>query len=368
MNILHLSSEKKWRGGEQQIAYLLQASIEKGLNVRVVCRKGTAFETHCQTDNIPFDSISFNGCSKLTAAWKIKKICQSHSIDLIHAHSSSSHTVAVLSSLLGNPLPIVLSRRVDFTIKQNFFTLWKYNHPSLKKILCVSDAVANIIRPSIKQPEKIATVYDGIDLNRFQPPALKGDFRKDIGINDDALLIGNVAAYTDNKDLFTFLRASAQIYKAHPDARFVIVGEGELRNSLTDAIKRLGLDGIVTLTGFRDDIPSVFKDLDIFLMTSKTEGLGSSIIDAFANKVPVIATAGGGIPELINNEVNGFLAPVGDDTQVAEYVNRLANDRTLGKKYADAAFEIMLGKFTKEVMSEDTIEHYKQALKEGNPT
>lgn len=344
----------------------MQASLVKKISVFIVCRKKTPFESYCKKHDIPFISIPFKGYSKPADAWRLKKICHSHSIDLIHAHSSASHTIAVLSNILGCKTPVILSRRVDFAIKQNRVTLWKYNHTSVRRIICVSNAVADIIRPSIRKPHKITTVYDGIDLERFHPPAPAGQFRKSLGISADTQLVGNVAALSESKDLFTFLRAAAAIHETHSDIHFVIVGEGELRSSVTEEIKRLGLDDVVTLAGFRKDIPAVFRDLDIFLMTSKTEGLGSSIIDAFANKVPVVATRGGGIPELISHGVTGYLAPVGDHVQVAEFTRKLIDDPSLGNQFSDAAYQVMLKKFTKEIMSEQTIMHYQQALLEDD--
>src|SRR5688572_8403594 len=131
IKVLHLSSEKAWRGGEQQIAYLLEELEGTQVENYVAVRRNTEFEKYCKQKKIQFISLPFRNSFDITSALQIKRICEEKKIRLIHAHSSKSHGIAVISSLLGNGTRIVLSRRVDFIPKHNFLTRWKYNHASV---------------------------------------------------------------------------------------------------------------------------------------------------------------------------------------------------------------------------------------------
>ena len=140
-------------------------------------------------------------------------------------------------------------------------------------------------------------------------------------------LIGVVAALAPHKDLFTFMYTCSTLKRGGLDARYVIIGEGDLRKPLEAYAKEVGLKDELTFLGFRKDALSLIPDLDIFLITSKTEGLGTSIIDAMASGVPVVATAAGGIPELVMHGQTGILCPVGDVKALAEGVRHMLSSK-----------------------------------------
>src|SRR5205809_850081 len=136
MNVLHLSSEKTWRGGEQQIAYLIEESIKNGLNCHVACRKNTPFEDYCKRKNLPFIPLPFANEFDFYTALQIKKYCRQHKIEIVHAHSAHSHAISVWADLMGNSAKIILSRRVDFPVKNNALSRFKYNYKGITRIIC----------------------------------------------------------------------------------------------------------------------------------------------------------------------------------------------------------------------------------------
>ena len=225
MNTLHLNSEKGWRGGEQQLAYLIKETESQGISNFVICRKSSALEKYCQQQHIPHRSSNLSSGIDLRGASLIKNICRARHIDVVHVHGSKVHTLAVLSVLLGNSTPIVLSRRVAFPVRQNVLTRWKYNHPSVKKIICISKAVRQVVRQSVARPERLTVVYSGIDIKRFQTAT--GYLRRTYAIPENARIIGNVAALSASKGLVTFVD-TAQVFRSfNIPAHFVIVGEGK---------------------------------------------------------------------------------------------------------------------------------------------
>ena len=125
MKVLHLSSEKSWRGGEQQMAYLILELQKLSIQSFAAVREGSAFEKWCIENKIPYITLGFANDFDFGSALKLKKYCAQENFDLAHLHSSRSHGIAFLASLLGNKTPLVLSRKVDFSLKTNFFSRWK---------------------------------------------------------------------------------------------------------------------------------------------------------------------------------------------------------------------------------------------------
>ncbi|CAN5415151.1 glycosyltransferase [soil metagenome] len=360
MKVLHLSSEKSWRGGEQQMAYLVDELQQQGVRSYAAVRPDSAFEKWCAEKNIPAISLGFKNDFDFASAWRLKNHCNKNGFDLIHLHSSRSHGIAVLAAAMGNKTPLVLSRRVDFPLKGNLFSQWKYNHPSIKKIICVSDKIKEIVSRDIKHPERCVTVHDGVDLARFTGKGIRGSIRNEFGISKDEKLIGNIAAIAPHKDYFTFLD-TVKILTQKIKAKYLIAGEGPLREEIESRISELHLEKDVFVLGFRNDLENVFADLDVLLYTSKEEGLGSTLLDAMAYGLPIVTTKAGGIPEIVKNDFNGLTAAVGDSQQLADQVIRILEDNSLREKLIANA-GTFVKKFSKEEMARKTLEFYNQIL------
>jgi glycosyltransferase involved in cell wall biosynthesis len=140
---------------------------------------------------------------------------------------------------------------------------------------------------------------------------------RELGIPDGAPVVGNVAALTGHKDHATLLAAAARVAARRPDARFVIVGDGELRGELEALSHRLGLERQCVFAGFRADLDRLIPAFTVFCLSSHMEGLGTSVLDAMAFGVPVVATAAGGIPEAVADGITGRVVPPRDPDALA---------------------------------------------------
>lgn len=338
----------------------------RALNVPqlVVCASGSPLKEFCEKSGIGHRALRFKASFDPPNARRLARIAKTWKADLLHTHDSHGHTAAILANtFFGMGTPLVVSRRVDFPISSGFSARWKYGHPSVKRILCVSDAIREITAPRLPRPEVLRTVRSGIDPARFAAGA-DGRLHKELGLAPAVPLVGNVAALAPHKDLFTFIRMAERIHRQLPDVRFVLVGEGELRKALEDAARKHGLTDALTFTGFRNDVDRLLPELDVMAMTSRTEGLGTSILDAFAARVPVVATAAGGIPELIDDERTGLLRPVGDDAALTEAVERILQDRALRDRLVDGASKKLQG-FTRHATALATLKEYQAVVAEG---
>lgn len=362
MNILHLSSERTWRGGEQQVANLITASVALGITCHCAVRKGSAFEAYCKQHNIPCLSVSFANEFDVFTALKIKKYCKQHSIDILHMHSSHSHAMGVWSHLLGNPAVLVLSRRVDFPVKRNWFSRFKFNYKGIKAIICVSEAIKNILAKDLTNTDHCYVAHSGIDLSRFEG-AQRIDLYGLYDIPRERKIVANISAVAGHKDYYTFIATAEQLILKEHKLHFLIIGDGPLFEDIKKHIYQKKLESHITMTGFKENIPSFLKSIDLFLMTSKTEGLGTTLLDAFANHVPVVATAAGGIPEIVEHEKTGLLAEVKDVNQLTAHVERILGDPDFSVRLTTAAYQKLMEHFTIKKMAEKNVDIYKKALK-----
>ncbi len=156
--------------------------------------------------------------------------------------------------------------------------------------------------------------------------------------------------------------AAAEVLRHEPDARFIIAGEGELRQPLEQQIRHLHLEKHVMLAGFRPDVLSLHRAFDIFVMSSVTEGLGTSLLDAMAAGKPVVATRTGGIPEVVEDLVTGILVPPRDTRAMAGALITLLGDADLRARMGAAGLARVQAEFTAERMVEHTLRVYGQVV------
>lgn len=299
------------------------------------------------------------------SAFRLARIVRDLSPDLIHAHDPHAVSMAsmALSTVSGRRRPaLVIARRVDFHLKRNAFSRWKYKQADAA--ICSSNAIrAMVIADGV--PEASAfTVYEGVQVDRIQAlPA--ADVCRELWLPPGSPTVGNIGALVAHKGQRYLVDAAPAVVRALPDAHFLIFGEGDLRPALTRQIKHLGLDHRVSLVGFRPDIISLLKGLDLFVMSSITEGLGTSILDAMAASKAVVGTTAGGIPEAIEDGVTGLLVPPHNAGALSDAILRLLRDEPLRRRMGAAGLERVRALFSVDRMVDETLAAYERVA--GRP-
>lgn len=361
MHILHISTAKSWRGGEQQLAYLVSELEEKGIRQTVLCRAGSEMEKYCKKNEIPVIFQSKRTSFDLFFAKKIKSVCKNMRVSLIHTHDSHAHSFAILSTVLfGNRIPIVVSRRVDFPVKNSWFSKFKYNHAAVKKILCVSEKIKEITGASINNKSVLKTVYSCIDVSKFHKEN-KRKLHQELILDEGIKIVGNVAALAPHKDYFTFLETADEVLSQRDDVHFIAIGDGPQKEQIMEAYNKCSHKDRIHFVGFRSDVPDLLPELDIFFISSETEGLGTSILDAFANNIPVVATDAGGIPEIVLHGKTGLLGKVKDSEGLARLINLMLDDESLRLSIRLGQNELIKN-FEKTALGENTLREYEEVL------
>jgi glycosyltransferase involved in cell wall biosynthesis len=207
-------------------------------------------------------------------------------------------------------------------------------------------------------------VHEGIDVEHVlaAPPV---NVHEAFWLPHGSPVVGNVAALVPHKGQRYLIDAAHLVVQQVPDARFVILGEGELREHLEKQVHEHHLEKHVLLPGFRTDVLGCIKAFDLFVMSSVTEGLGTSLLDAMTCSRPIIATRAGGIPEIVEDEVNGLLVPVRDHHALADAIVRALKDAELRKRMGDAGLARVNERFTVERMVSETADVYARVA--GRP-
>jgi glycosyltransferase involved in cell wall biosynthesis len=234
---------------------------------------------------------------------------------------------------------------------------WKYRQVAC--FICVSQAIRTMLIGDGVPAPRAVVVNEGIDLERVDA-APRAELHEELWLPHHAPIIGNVAALVPHKGQRHLIETAALVIRQVPDARFVIAGEGELRSTLERQIRDRHLEKHVTLLGFRPDVLSLHKAFDVFVMSSVTEGLGTSLLDAMACGKPVVATAAGGIPEVVEDGITGLLVPPRDHRAMAAAIVKLLNDAALRRQMGEAGLASVRERFSVERMVMDTLRVYQR--------
>jgi glycosyltransferase involved in cell wall biosynthesis len=310
VRVLQVDSGREWRGGQNQVRVLCrELAREPGVEQRLVTKRGSELARVATTQGTAVTETPW-GWGLDPRAWlRLNLTVLDFKPDIVHAHDG--HALFLARHAAGDAR-LVATRRVDFHVRR--FSSWR----RVDRIIAVSRAVQDILAADGIPATEITVVPDGIDATEVRGAATQElDVRKRLGLPAGAPVAVNVAALVDHKDQRTLIRAAAHARPARPDLHWAIAGEGGLRGSLTAEITRLGLADRVHLLGYVDAIDALIREGNVLVMSSKEEGLGSVILNALALGKPVVATAAGGIREILPADA---LVRVGDAAALARKV------------------------------------------------
>ncbi len=364
---LHLNTERTWRGGEAQTLHLVRGLLREGHVADLVCPPGSPLAERAAQAGVAVIPLRMRGEADVAAAWKIRRLLVRSGYDLVHAHTSHAHTLAVMAAL-GRTTKVIIARRVDFSIfRRSFFGLNRLKYRwGIDRIISVSDKIKEVLVRDGVRPQLVTTVHSGVDPARFPEAETPGPLPADLPVPADAPLVVNTAHLTPHKGQIHLIRAFPEVLRAAPAAKLLIVGQGELRDELQAEIDRLHLRESAFLTGFRTDIGAILAHCAVYVMPSIEEGLGTAVLDAFLCALPVVASRAGGIPEMVRDGHNGLLVPPADPHALGAAIVRLLADPSLRRTLGRAARETVLTRFTNEHMVRGTLAVYRDVLAERN--
>ena len=325
--IVHVASGREWRGGQRQVWLLAQQLGRLGVEQIVVTGSDTELARRLRFSGVPIRTAGWTtGIDPRVVPLILSELRQRAAV--LHAHDAHALTLAGICSWL-RPSPLVVTRRVDFPLRHRVF--WT----RADRVIAISNAVADVLVQSGVSRERISVIHSGISLEETRKATPLG-VRALLGLAPSARVAVNVAALVPHKDHATLVTAAGHLAGRQPELHWVVAGEGELRPRLEAQIGQLGLRSRVHLMGHVASPERLIADADVFVMSSREEGLGTSVLEAMALGIPVASTTAGGLPEMLGAD-SGLLVPPSDPRALADAVARILENPDLGAMLAKTA-------------------------------
>lgn len=340
-------------GGERHLADLSLSLTKLGHEVYAASVPGSPL-----WDELSFlskgSTFALSGRNYVKNLTGLAGFVRAHDIEIVHAHAARDYHLAALAVRLASRARLVLTRHALFPLRG-------INKPLLRnagRVIAVSQAVAESLRRNgVIESSKITVVHNGIDMGRFDRS----------GGGDSPILVGTVGHLAPIKGQDIFVRAAALISARRQDVQFVIIGEDKspqmgYRKFLESLIAELGVSGIVSIQGWRDDIPELLSSLTLFVSAARSEPFGLAIVEAMAAGLPIIAAASEGATEIIEDGYSGKLVPLDDPEDLAEAINALLDDHLERSRLGSNAQLAARQRYSLERMASDTERVYREVL------
>ena len=285
---------------------------------------------------------------------------------LLHTHEYKGDIVGGLAAKLAG-VPAVASVRgyTDRTVplrvyKQiDLFALRWFDC-----VLPVSDHMRDRLLKAGLPSRRVVTVYDAIDPQAFGVDSGSDPrrLRNHLGLNTTANVVSIVGRLSPEKGHRFFLQGLGQILERFPETQVLIAGDGPERNALRSLVDSLGVDHAVSFLGYRRDVPAIIEASDVVVLASQREGFGDVLIEAMSLSRPVVATAVGGVPEIVQHDETGLLVPAGDSEALAQAVMRLLADPTWSRRLGANGREVVMQHFHVDVLARRLALVYEELL------
>lgn len=327
--MLHVNTERGWRGGEVQTLLLSRGLMERGHHCLVTAPPASPLVTKAREAGVPVEEIASRGEFDPLGVLALAKLLRRFRPDLIHYHTSHAITLGTLASFISGRIPAVASRRVSFPLSRNPLAQWKYTQ-RVDRIIAVSEGIRKLLISRGIPQERIVVIHSAIDLNRFRKLRDRQDTRRTMGYGPGDFVVGTVGHLAEHKGHSVLVAAAAQLAAEHDSLRYLIVGTGEQEESLRRQIKALDLERVFRLMGFSEEVADVLPALDLFVLPSLSgEGSPAVLKEAMACGIPIVASAISGVGEVIHDGQEGLLVPPGDATALGAAILQFASNRSL---------------------------------------
>ena len=291
---------------------------------------------------------------------------------IVHTHNSKAGFIGRLSAKLAR-VPVIVHTVHGFAFHQQeppwrqflFRNLERLASHWCDKMIFISQPLVDwALKEKISCPRKIARIYSGIEMDRFHPVSEeeKKRLRGKWGLGEHDAVIGMVSKLWEGKGHALLIRAFKEIREEKLQARLVIVGEGYLMEPLKVLVSQLELSDDVIFTGFLEDVPRIIATFDVAVLPSYFEGMGRVLLEAMAMEKPVVGTKVGGIPDLIEQGLNGYLVNPGNERELASAVLKILNDKALAAKMGESGRKKMTDRFSADTMVRSIEKVYSEVL------
>lgn len=381
VRLLEVRNTYKWGGGPDKTILLSAEQHNKARVLPVVAYVRDAYDREFQiaekarSKNLTFYEIEERGKFDPRVLFRLREIVREHDINLVHSHDYKSDFFAYILARWLSPKPVrlistahawvILGMKGEFYRRADLLLMRRFDH-----LLAVSHATKTEMVAGGVPADRITVLHNAIDTEEWSPGRSDSSFREELGLKGAFPVIGYVGRVTPEKDLVTWLQASARVARRFPNARFVVVGDGRGSSTQTELealASDLGIREQVIFPGYRSKLQPVYGAFDIFMLASRREGLPNCILEAMAMGIPIVSTDVAGAKELVNDQETGFILSQGDVEGLTQALMRLSEDMVLRKQMGDASRLRIERHFSFRCRLEKIEDLYEQVVMSGQP-
>jgi glycosyltransferase involved in cell wall biosynthesis len=362
LSLFQIDAGKDWRGGQRQSFFLAKELKRHGYSFYFVVQPGSPLHQKASDEGLPVLPLKMASEADVLSVVRLSLAMKRKRCRLAHFHDAHSVAVGSAAASLAKVPIRVISRRVDFPLKKNLLSKRKYTQ-NVDAIIAISEGVKKVLVRGGINAKIIRVIPDGIDFAPYEDKTSKDYLRQELSFAPDDFLVGIVAQLTDEKGHKYLIQATKHLKEHTPNIKIIVVGEGPMQLELDKQVKEIQGEDMVFFLGFREDIPQILNALDVFVLSSDHEGLGSIIMDAMACRLPIVASRVGGIPEVVDHMKTGLLIPPKGPKSLANAILKIYQDRELGRRLGQRGYEQVHQKFSAESMAWQAIDLYEELAK-----
>jgi glycosyltransferase involved in cell wall biosynthesis len=358
-----LHTESSTGLGGQEVRTLTEARwiAERGWRVVLAGQPGAAFTERARQRGIEAIEVSMRGAWDVRAVSRLVRLIGDEDVSLVHTHSSVDGWVAGLAARIAR-VPVVRTRHVSIRIRRRLNPVYRW---LADRVITSGEAIRGIVVASGVPAGRVVAVPAGVDLAEIDRAGNAPDvLRQSLGLGRP--VIGSVAMFRGSKGHAHLLDAFAMVRERWPTARLLLVGDGIRRPWVEGLARDRGMGDAVVFTGFRSDVFELLRIMDCFVLAStRTEGVPQSLLQAFAARVPTVASAVGGIPEVVTDKETGLLVAPEDPTALARGIEAVLDDPAGAAERAAAARRLVEARFSHSVSVSRLLAVYESLLPRG---
>jgi L-malate glycosyltransferase len=360
-------------GGTETQFMTLARTLDPGrFQVRFAClRQWGPFVDELSQRGIPLEEYrvtTFRSVNAVRQQIRFARDVRRHGVDIVHTYSFYGNVFAIPPARLAAPVVVASVRDRGLYLTPMQKRVQRHVCRLADRVLVNAEAVKTWLVNDGFSAARITVIPNGVDLSRFDARADRAAVRRSLGVAEDVRLVAVVSRLHRLKGIEDFLDAAAVVAAAHPDVRFLIVGEPSpvdniaYLEELSQRAQQLGIGDRVIFTGLRDDVPALLSAVDVSVMPSLNEALSNVLLESMAAGAPVVATDVGGTTEALEADRNGLLIPPSNVAAMAAAIDRLLSDPQWARGLGARARQAIVDRFSLDRMAAATAAIYEELL------
>jgi glycosyltransferase involved in cell wall biosynthesis len=359
MHVVHVDRQRSWTGQINRAFLIVRELQRRGHRVGLVTHPGAALAQRAREADIPVDSFAMRGAAFYPSIPRAALALRGRGVDILHCHGARDHLFGLAVARLAS-IPHVIRTKHNHTLPRGVFSRWVYAVSD--RVVAISEYVREGLVGAGIDPYKLETIPDGIDVDHFRPQPRDANLAASLGIAAGDLVIGSVCSLHARKGIEEILRAFALLSEAPFGERLKCLLVGKRWEQWAPLAEQLGVRERVLFPGFRRDVREMLVQLDVYLLPSRREAGGTSVLEAMAMERAVVASDVGGLAESITRDT-GVSVPARDVEALAAATRALLEDPQRAARLGRAARQRAVSLYSNQALLERTLALYERTLK-----